>query len=295
MMTAGNPSGMNDLLQTYTLLGVGLRDDPLLCLANAVTWLDPLWQEADDEWDMPQDEDGSLAIALRVTRTAFPDIYMQAVDHLRQGASYADLDHLICGAISERGIPLDDLQWIGFGIPLPAYGVVLDDPDFYTAHPDTLPVLECFGVSPEANPYHITVPECIYTAGRLIAASLEAQDDERYKQVAWLMQWLFSCSGNSTIDYDYETMCEFQPLSWDKDDFAFAIDIIEEADGILGNALAGLAFLTSQPDLLRALQRNVQRIYKAIEKSKGKSDEPRIRLAWPCFTDGPERAAEPVA
>ena len=76
MMTAGNPSGMNDLLQTYTLLGAGLRDDPLLCLANTVVWLDPLWQEADDEWDMPQDEDGTLAIALRVTRTAFPDIYM---------------------------------------------------------------------------------------------------------------------------------------------------------------------------------------------------------------------------
>ena len=196
-MSEGNPSEMNDLLQTHTLLAAGLRDDPLLCLANAVTWLDPLWQEADDEWDMSEDEDGTLAIALRVTRTAFPDVYMQAVDHLRQGASYADLDRLICGAISERGIPLDDLQWIGFGIPLPAYGVVLDDPDFYTSHPDTIPILECFGVSPEQNPYHITVPECIYTAGRLIAASLEGHDDERYRQVAWLMQWLFSCSGNS--------------------------------------------------------------------------------------------------
>lgn len=294
---------MNDLLQTYTLLAGGLRDDPLLCLANAVTWLDPLWQEADDEWDMPQDdrrecpwcEDGTLAIALRVTRTAFPDVYMQAVDHLRQGASYADLDRLICGAISERGIPLDDLQWIGFGIPLPAYGVVLDDPDFYTAHPDTIPVLECFGVSPQQNPYHITVPQCIYIAGGMIADSLEAQDDERYKQVAWLMQWLFSCSGNSTIDYDYETMCEFQPLSWDKDDFAFAIDIIEEADGILGDALAGLTFLTGQPELMEALQHNVRRIYKAIDQQKGKKNEPRIRLAWPHLASGPERAAEPIA
>jgi len=288
-------AGMNDLVQTYTLVAAGLRDDPLLCLANAVTWLDPLWQEADDEWDLPEDEEGTLAVALRVTRTAFPDVYVQAVDLLRQRASYADLDRLICGAITERGIPLDDLEWIGFGVPLPAYGVVLEDPDFYTSHPDTMPVLACFGVSPEANPYHITVPECASTAGRLIAASLEGHDDERYRQISWLMQWLFSCSGNSCIDWDDESMADIPPLSWDRDDLAFAIAIIEEADAILRDALAGLTFLTSQPDLLHALQHNVQRIYKAIEKSKGKHHEPRIRLAWPPLADGPERAAKPVA
>src|SRR5690606_3714944 len=121
-------------------------------------------------------------------------------------------DRLICGAISERGIPLDSLEWIGYGIPMPAYGVVLDDPEFHTAHPDTKLVLECFGISPEVNPYHITVPDCAYTAGRFIGADLEKHEDERYRQVAWLMQWLFSCSGNSSIDYSYEEHCEFQPL-----------------------------------------------------------------------------------
>lgn len=294
-MTARNPAGMNDLVQTYTLMAAGLREDPLLCLANAVTWLDPLWQEADDVWDLPEDEEGTLAVALRVTRTAFPDVYVQAVDLLRQRASYADLDRLICGAISERGIPLDDLEWIGFGVPLPAYGVVLEDPDFYTSHPDAIPVLACFGISPEANPYHITVPECVSTAGRLIAANLEKHGDERYRQISWLMQWLFSCSGNSSVDWDYESMADIPPLSWDRDDLAFAIAIIEEADGILRDALAGLAFLNAHPDVLRALQRNVRRIYKSLEKRKGKPDEPRIRLAWPRLADGPERAAEPVA
>jgi hypothetical protein len=204
---------MNDLLQTYTLLAAGLRDDPLLCLANAVAWLDPLWQEADDDGDVPQDEDGALAIALHVTRTAFPDVYAQAVDRLRQGASYADLDRLICGAISERRIPVDDLECIGFGIPLPAYGVALDDPDFYTTHPDTLPALACFGVSPEPNPDPITVPEWVHTAGRLIAADLEQHEDERYRQVSWLVQWLFALSGNTIVDWDYESLADIPPLS----------------------------------------------------------------------------------
>jgi hypothetical protein len=286
---------MNDLLQTYTLLAASLRADPQLCLASAVTWLDPLWQDDEDDWDVPQDEDGTLAIALRVTRKAFPDVYVRAVEAVRRGASYAELDHLICGAITERGIPLDSLEWIGFGIPMPAYGAVLEDPDFYTAHPDVLPVLACFGVSPEPNPYHIDVPDCVYTAGRLIAADLQRHEQQEYRQLSWLMQWLTSCSGNSSIDFSYEEICEFQPLSWEAEELAFAIDIIEEADGIMADALAGLAFINRQPDVMAAIQNNVRRIYKVIEKQKGKNDEPRIRLAWPHLAGGTERAAESVA
>jgi hypothetical protein len=272
---------MTDLLQTYALLASGLRDDSLLCLASAVTWLDPMWQDADEDWDVPHDEDGTLGIALMVARKAFPDVYIEAIQAIRQGASYADLDRLICGAISARGIPLENLEWIGFGIPLPAYGVVLDDPEFYTAHPDTKPVLDCFGISSEPNPYHIDVPDCAYTAGRFIAADLQCHDNERFRQIGWLLHWLFSSSGNSSVDYDYETMCEFQPLAWEADDLAFAIEIIEEADGIMADVLAGLAFLTSQPELMKALQHNVRRIYKAIEKQKDKQDKPKVRLRWP--------------
>lgn len=272
---------MTELLQTYALLASGLRDDPLLCLASTVVWLDPMWQDADEDWDVPHDEDGTLGIALMVTRKTFPDVYIEAIHAIRQGASYADLDRLICTAISARGIPLENLEWIGFGIPLPAYGTVLDDPEFYTAHPDTKPVLDCFGISPEPNPYHIDVPECAYTAGRFIAADLQSHGDERFRQIGWLMHWLFSSSGNSSVDYDYETMGEFQPLSWDKEDLAFAIEIIEEADGIMADALAGLAFLTSQPELMKALQHNVRRIYKAIDRQKGRQDDPKVRLSWP--------------
>ena len=286
---------MTDLLQTYALLASGLRDDPLLCLASAVTWLDPLWQNDEDDWDVPQDEDGTLAIALRVTRKAFPDVYAQAVEAVRRGASYAELDHLICGAITERGIPVESLEWIGFGIPMPAYGVVLDDPEFYTAHPDVLPVLARFGISPEPNPYHIDVPDCAFSAGRLIAADLQRHADERYRQVSWLMQWLFSCSGNSMIDMDDESMADMQPLSWEPDDLAIAVEIIQEADGIMADALAGLAFLTSQPELMKALQHNVRRIYKAIANVKGGKHDPHIRLAWPQLAGGAERTAESVA
>ena len=123
--------------------------------------------------------------------------------------------------------------------------------------------------------------QAVLIAGKLITADLQRHDDERFRQTGWLMHWLFSSSGNSSVDYDYETMREFQPLSWEADDLAFAIEIIEEANGIMADALAGLAFLTSQLELMKALQHNVRRIYKAIDRQKGKQDEPSVRLKWP--------------
>lgn len=197
-----------------------------------------------------------------------------------QGASYTDIDRLICDGITERGIPLDNLEWIGFGVPMPAYGVELNDPDFYTTHPEVIPILACFGISPESNPYHMTIPDCVYTAGRTIAADLENHPDERYRQISWLMQWLWSSSGNSSIDLSYEEICEFQPLSWEKDEFEFAVAIIEEANSIMSDVLEGMGFLSSQPELLATLQHNVQRIYKAIDRQPDKRGDPRVCLIW---------------
>lgn len=234
----------------------------------------------DGDWDEAYDQDGTVTMALHVTRKVFPDIYVQAVEAIRRGASYAELDQLICAGITECGIPVDNLEWIGYGVPLPAYGVELDDPEFYTTHPDTLPVLACFGISPEPNPFRFGVPDCVYTAARIIADDLQEHTDERYQQIGWLLQWLFSCSGNSSIDFDYETLCECPPLSWGEDEVAFAIAIIQEAEDILSDAMAGLVFLNEHPTLLTTLQHNIQRIYKTLHKRKGTSENLKIRLRW---------------
>ena len=286
---------MNELLQTYALLANGLRADPQLCLASAVVWLDPMWQDVEDDVHIPHNEDGVLGIALSVIRSAFPDIYVQAVEAIRRGASYADLDHLICQGITEQGIPLDHLEWIGYGVPMPAYGVDFHDSDFYTTHPEVIPILACFGISPEPNPYNMTIPDSVYTAGRYIAADLEQHADKRYQQLSWLMQWLWSSSGNSSVDFSLDEIYEFQPLSWEADELAFAKAIIEEAEQIMSDVLAGMALLTHHPEILTALQHNVQRIYKALEKQKGERNELSIRLAWPSLTDGIERTTKSVA
>lgn len=287
---------MTDLLQLNQFLMTGLSADPLLCLASSVAWLDPFWDEFTDDDNFFED-DGSLSLALRVLRESFSDIYVQAVDLLRGGGNYADLDRLVCTEISQRGIPLDNLEWIGFGIPMPAYGVILQDPDFYQAHPDVIPLVEVFGIYPEEDKYIVDVPDCVYTVGQFIAADLEQHEDEHYQQLSWLFRWLFSCSGNATIDFDDDSMAEMQPLSWDRDDLDFAIAIIEEADDILQKAMAGLEFLKTNPDVFTALRANVRRISRAMRnpKKEKRHDRLRVRCVWPGVGASADRTARACA
>jgi hypothetical protein len=280
---------MNELLDTFGLLAAAMLDDPLLALANAVVWLDPLWETSED--DDVYEEGDSVGMALCITRSAFPDIYASAVERIRSGATYSELDNLICGEISKRGIPLDNLEFMVYGIPLTACGIELSDPDLYAARPDLLPLVDLFGIRPEPGHYSVEIPNCAYTAGRIIADSLVQQDDEQLKQVGWAMAWLFSCSGNTLIDFDDESLAEIPPLTWDENDLAFAIELIEEANGIMGDVSAGLILLEANPILFAALEANIQRTYKALAKMKGKQDEPRIRLEWTVTLAGGDGAA----
>ena len=269
---------MNVLLDTYSLLAEALTADPLLLLASAVATFDPFWN-AFDAQDIDYDSD-PLHIALHVTRGAFPDIYAEAVERLRAGANYQAMDRLLCKAISAKGIPLDDLDTIGWGIPLSAVGIDLEEPDFYAVHADLLPILAPFGIGlPDGEPYSIDVPECIYTAGRAIAASLHEQTDPALRQVGWLFGWLFSCTGNSLVDYTDEMLSEIPPLSWSAEDVAFAIELIEEADGIMRDVQAGIETLKRSPDVQAALERNIAFLYREL-KQKGKLHERRLRLEW---------------
>jgi hypothetical protein len=275
---------MNDLLDIFGLLAAAMLDDPLLALANAVAWLDPLWETSEDD-DVYEEGDG-VGMALCITRSAFPDIYASAVERIRSGATYSELDNLICGEISKRGIPLDNLEFLGYGIPLTTCGIELSDPDLYAARPDLLPLVDLFGIRPEPGHYNVEVSNCAYSAGRIIADSLVQQDDEQLKQVGWALAWLFSCSGNTLIDYDDESLAEIPPLTWDQDDLAFAIELIEETGGMLRDVNAGLKLLEDQPHLMEALSNHVNHLYKIFAQQKGSKNEPRVRLEWPSVIAG---------
>lgn len=278
---------MNLITAIYDHLAVALTADPLLLLVAAAATFDPFWDEFEEDVNYDTDP---LTIALQVTRSALPDLYADAIERMWAGASYAELDRLLCKGISAKGIPIDDLETIGWGIPLVALGVELEDPEFYTAHSDLLPILAPFGIAiPEGETYCIDLPEGIYQVGSAIANSLHEQTDPALQQVSWLFGWLFSRTGNSLVDYGDEMLGEIPPLSWSKEDIAFAVEMIEEANGIMRDAMAGLDILKTSPDLMAVLERHITTLYREL-KQKGKLNEHTIRLEWTGHSGGAERA-----
>lgn len=271
---------MNEILQTYTFLADQITGDPLLNLASAVAWLDPVWFEDDDPDDF-DDEHDIIGTALRVMRRAFPDIYINAVERIRGGATYNEIDNLICGAMSAKGIPLDNLEFISYGIPMDGFGVELESGEFYAEHPDLVPILALFDVHPEPDSYNVEVSENAYRVGRAIALSLDEHGDPRYQDLSYLMQYVWSLSGNTLVDWSYDMLCEIPPLSWSAEDVAFAVEIIEEADAIMASAQRGIQFLQSQPDVMAALERNIKRAYRAFQKNGDEQKEIMLRLKWP--------------
>ncbi|HML20979.1 MAG TPA: hypothetical protein PKD09_04980 [Aggregatilinea sp.] len=284
---------MTTIPDVYGFLVAGLHDDPLLCLAQAVAWLDPFWAGlSDDDFN----DDGSLATALDATRNHFPGIYAMTVDALHHGAAYDDLDHLICTELSKLGFPLDFVESMGCGIPLPAYGTLLCDPEFYTHHPDVVPVVQWFGIQPDGDD-PIDIPDHACTAAQRLMDSLVEHPGPRYQQVGWLIGWLFSCTGNSSVDLDPESMWEFEPLSWEPENVEFALAIIQEADEIMSDAQAGLVLVQCNPLIQQALQDNIQRLYRlfARQSKKERKIHDRPRLHWPALDCGLTGTTEPDA
>ncbi|NJL55777.1 hypothetical protein HC928_11725 [bacterium] len=214
-------------------------------------------------------------------------------------------------ALRQTGLP--DLRCdTGQCIPLTACGIELSAPDLYAARADLLPLVALFGIRPEPGHYNGEVPDCAYTAERIIADSLvqqtdaglkqvgwalawlfscsgntlilcgiesplsstswashtvtipdhayqvaqmladdlEAHTDIRYSRVAWLLRWLFSSTNNSCLDWDDETMYSVEPLSWELDDVAFAVEIIAEAETIMADIQTALKWIQDNPVVL---------------------------------------------
>ena len=285
----------NILLQTSAYLARQLQADPRLALAITTAWLDPLWCVSEADWDIPEDNETMLMVALFVLRPLFPDIYVQALESMRSGDGYHTTERLICAALYDLGIPLDDLQWMAWGIPMPAYGTTLTNPDFYEAQPDLVPILKLFGIQPDNDETFIHVPDSACVAGRIVADSLEAEDAPPYRQLAWLLQWLFGWSGNTCIDLDYDALAEIELPCWDKAGVELAQAVITEADDIVKQAQEGLAWLKGQSTVSQALHQNVRRTLKLLERKGGTNDNLTIRLRWPRLINGADGAAELVA
>ena len=80
---------MTAFLNYQSALATAVDADPVLRLAHAAAWLDPIANILDDE-DIEaaaygDDPDGAVTMALHVTRRNFPEVYIDTLDALRTG------------------------------------------------------------------------------------------------------------------------------------------------------------------------------------------------------------------
>ena len=177
-----------------------------------------------------------------------------------------------------------------YGIPLPAYGIQLDDPDVGEDYPDIIPILELLGINVDTNTF-IDIPNNAHTIANILANDLAQRPEKEYQQVAWLFSFLFSMTGNSVCDWHHEIMCEVEALSWDEIDFARVM--ISEAEEIMSDVWTGLSWLNNQDNVLQSLEKNIQKITKILKRRKGKDNDalPAVRLQWTNIEYSSQRAA----
>lgn len=270
------------LIQLNTFLATAIRADPVLSLAQAVCWLDPLWASDPDNL-----EDDSLLMALQVVRTALPEAYAQAVEQLRAGLPVGQIEQSICNAIRGYGIEIEEIERLAYGIPIPTYGARLDDPDFHESHPDVAAILAWFDQESDGDTFDLD--ETAWQIGKWLHESLITTSDAGWQQVGWALGWLFSCTGNSSVDLDWESLDGLTPLDWTPDNLAFARELIAEADTILRDVNAGLEHLR-QPEAAREMQSHIRRLKRHLQKGHSYADAPR--LVWRTALDGADRAAQ---
>jgi hypothetical protein len=267
---------MNALLAAQQHLMQALHADLLYQLVLLTVTLDPLWQLDIDD---PADCDGETQFALLVARRAFPDVYVEAVLQQQSGVPETDLNRLICRGFSERGIPLEDIAWLGYGIPLVAGGLDLSDPELYT-NTDFAAVLSWFGVVAEAEPYHVEVSAETYRVGRILADSLRQQPQLEWQNVGWLMAWLFSHTGNTLADVDEEQLYEHEPLTWEPADIELAVAMIAECQTIIEDAHTGLHWLLAHPAAGETLKANIRYVQQVVARNPNPRQVPRVKLTW---------------
>lgn len=285
-----------------------LMADSSLALAQVTGWLDPVHFYPEDYvedhyWGMmEEDPQAATLYALTICRDLFPAVYTRAVQHIRQGASFDELDTLICQTINEQ-YPLFNLTTIHdmrYGIPVEWYGIDLDSPEMLDQHPWAVDILADFGAIPEKLRGIVAFDyDDVWTAWQTaqhVVRSLVIEDRQPCADLALLLLWLFSSTENSLVDHSYEAWAEggLEPLEWSRRTLIALREAAEQAQVIIDGALRGLDLLLGDEGYRAAFRHNIRTIAQAIQRGRK-----HVRLSWPDgpgdrgIEDGAGRNAEP--
>lgn len=288
-------STATDLQDASRLLVRGMKQDATLSLALVAAWLDPLWfskvDPIDDLAGNEGDEGALTLFALGVARTCSPLLYVEAVQGLRSGWTFTQFEAAFCAGFRRefRFLPLSSIEEMIYGVPLDFSGLEQTGPEFASQHPDLAAVLDrYFDVRPVAEPRpwrdepYAAIPEADFEAAsnvaRPVIRSLVAQDCQPYADLALMLLYLFSITGNSLLDYTADDYWEagYEALYWEREHLEMAGEACREARIVLDATDRALAVLDARSDVAGALAECVAASRAALERN-----EPHVTFDWP--------------
>jgi len=223
---------MNALLALRQELLRQLSAHPQTQLALLCALLDPFPGCPDNADDEP------LLYLIAQLRDYVPQIYAEAVT-LWYEQNLAQLEKALCAHLQKLGLPIEQSEDALYGVPMPAWGIPWECEDWSEGHSDLLEIMALFGI----NPLEDELDEAQMLA-QLVFLTLEGHENPQIQQIGCAVGFLFSTTGNSSVDFSRENLSELVPLEWS--DLAFALEIIEEAQTIMAKAQAGLQALQNQ-------------------------------------------------
>lgn len=293
---------MNDLQALHAFLSNAMLTDTRTALANAVAWLDPTsilgMSQGDDEdhyyYDERDDYAYALSVALRICRVCFPTIYTSTSQLIVRGATQDEIERHVCDSFNAYlATPIEDILEIPQGIPVQPMGICFWDYDFWEQHHNLHPFLADFGITEKGVNEDSLKFADVEPIAAVLKHSLEQQPGDTYLKIVHLLEWVFSASGNTSIDMSAEEFYEsgIAPLDWTPDNIAFMNEIHKEAEAIIAEAEQGLELLLSDPELHTVFRQNLRLVKRTLarqaksSKQKGKSHDNATRftkrLQWP--------------
>lgn len=309
---------IQDYLAQVSQINQSLIHDPQTLLALTVAWIDPL-SILKDQAILEEEELADYYYAgdrvgesIYVTRTCFPDIYASAINKLRKGASSRQVLNFIDTEIEQQtGLLVseyDEGHAYAYGIPLPWYGFDMDDSEFHDDREEEWHLASLFGISLETDPKNNYLKDLkgsdnIWSVAYTLKCSLwDYRHSPLHETLMNAIAYVFSCSGNSSVDCSYNVGCEFHPLQWTPDDVAFATFISQEAGEMIQSAVIGLRNVYDS-GIQACLRQKIQSASQQIKHLKDKGEDIRelitdetpnpLKLRWDDLRASPNDATEP--
>lgn len=291
-------TSLADLVDATTNTVQALAQDPVMGLAVATAWLNPLHMEQADQdeyelagfyggWDA-EDAAGVFRLALSIARDCFPKLYADLIKGMVCGWSYRDLSKTFCEGVKKRypHIPLSTMYDITQGIPMEFMGMgwLTTEPEM--PFPELVEIVQKLFWAQEYEPEdHEVLHDAGWPIAKALVRSLVAQDRQPYADLALLFLYLFEATGDTLIDMTYEDYAEsgYDWMWWTPNNLV-DMNWAYINQGVVRDASdRALILLETDEEIAEALRANIEIIRSATSAGVDAYERKDINdsLQWP--------------